>query len=65
MLGRQQPRQRILDELGIAQKTVAIDEGVAHGLGHDMHRAGGMKAERMHVVTFQYLKNFAQGRTTR
>ena len=58
----QQAIERIADEGRIAEIGVAVDEGVAHRLDHQMNAGGRMKAEPFEVVAFEDVENFAQGR---
>lgn len=48
MFRRQQPRDRVLDEVRIAQREIAIDIGMPHRLGEDVDRGGRSRPELLH-----------------
>ncbi len=55
----QQLGDRILDEIRIAERSVAVDIGIAHRLDHQMHRLGGAVAEIGERIAFQHVEDFA------
>ena len=55
----EQALKRVLHESGVAQIAVAVHEGVAHRLGHEMDRLGRAEAERPHVVALEDVEDLA------